>query len=75
MTPIIDLDATGKRIKAHMTRTGLSAVDVQKELNLTCVATVYHWIHGRNLPTIDNLVVLSRLFGCRVDDILVVRWV
>lgn len=75
MIPIIDVEETGKRIKAHMKRIGLTAVDVQKELNLTCVASVYHWMHGRNLPTIDNLVVLSRLFGCKIDDLLVVRWI
>lgn len=75
MTPIIDLEATGKKIKENMERKGLTPKDVQKELGLTVYQSVYHWIHGRNLPTIDNLVVLSRLFGCRIDDLLVVRWI
>lgn len=75
MIPVIDVQETGKRIKENMIRMELTPKDVQKELGLTVHQSVYHWIHGRNLPTIDNLVVLSRLFGCRIDDLLVVRWV
>ena len=75
MIPVIDVQGTGKKIKENMERIGLSVADVQKEFNLTCKASVYHWVHGRNLPTIDNLVVLSRLFGCKLDDLLVVKWI
>lgn len=75
MIPVIDVQQTGKKIKQTMEGAGLTPKDIQRELGLTVHQTVYHWIHGRNLPTIDHLVVLSRLFGCRIDDLLVVRWV
>lgn len=75
MTPVIDVQGTGKNIKGYMKKTGMTPKDIQKELGLAVYQSVYHWIHGRNLPTIDNLVILSRLFGCKIDDLLVVRWI
>ena len=75
MTPVIDVQETGNKIKENMEKVGMTPKDIQRELGLTVHQSVYHWMHGRNLPTIDNLVILSRLFGCKIDDLLVVRWV
>ena len=33
---------------------------------------IYKWQHGAALPTVDNLVVLSKIFDVAIDDILVV---
>lgn len=32
---------------------------------------VYKWIHGETLPTIDNLLILSRLLNVTMDRIIV----
>lgn len=68
--PTINLYETGQKIKAIMTRKGLSVRDVQEYLGLTTPQSVYHWINGRNLPTIDNLYALSELFSIPVDEML-----
>lgn len=75
MTPVIDAQGTGSKIKKHMQNKGMSAVDVQKELGLSSLMSVYFWFSGRNLPTLDNLVALAKLFECKIDDLLVVRWI
>ena len=47
-----------------------NSTDIQKYLGLTCVQTVYRWLDGINIPSIDNLYALSQLFGVKVDDML-----
>lgn len=69
--PVIDKKRTSERIKFLMYRNCLKPVDIQKYLGLTCVQTVYRWLDGINIPSIDNLYALSQLFGVMVDDMLV----
>ena len=49
---------------------GLSAKDVQEYLGLGCVQSVYRWIDGVNMPTIDNLYALSELLQVPIDAIV-----
>lgn len=72
---VINVEKTGKRIQANMKRAGFTVEELQKELNLAVPQSIYHWINGRNLPTIDNLLIMSRLFECKIDDLLVVEQV
>ena len=69
--PTIDMKATGRRIRRIMNQRKLSVKDVQKYLNLSSVQSIYHWLHGQSMPTIDNLYALSELFQLPVDAMLV----
>ncbi len=69
--PTIDVKQTARRIKFFMQYRHLNPLDIQKYLGLTCVQTVYRWLSGVNIPTVDNLYALSCLFGIKVDDMLV----
>lgn len=73
MTPIINVEATGKNIDKLMKERRLSKREIQEVCGFTTVQTIYKWVHGRCLPTVDNLLVLSYLFGVRIDDILVIE--
>ena len=33
-------------------------------------ATVSHWETGRRKPDVDDLIAISRYFGCKVDDLI-----
>lgn len=44
--------------------------DVQEYLGLGCVQSVYRWLDGINMPTIDNLYALSELFQVPIDAIV-----
>ena len=70
MFPTIDKKATGRRLKKLMQERGYSAKDIQAYLFLGSVQSVYHWLNGTTLPTVDNLYALSDLFGVTVDDLL-----
>ena len=59
--PVIDKKKMGDTLKRYMKEGGLTARDVQEYLGLACVQTVYRWIGGISVPTVDNLYALSRL--------------
>ena len=70
MFPVINNKETGLNLRRIMDSRGLSAKDVQEYLGLGCVQSVYRWIDGINMPTIDNLYALSALFQLPIDSIV-----
>lgn len=70
MLPTIDKKKTGINLRLMMDERGLTVKDVQKYLKLGSVQSVYHWLNGLSMPTVDNLYALSDLFQVPVDDML-----
>lgn len=70
MYPILDKQATGRRIRRLMDAAGVSVKDVQQYLGLSCVQSVYHWLDGSSMPTMDNIYALSELLQTPVDVML-----
>ena len=64
--PVIDMTATGRKIKTLMGQRGISARELQAIMGFPYVQTIYNWFTGKNMPIIDNLVV-TKVWG--VDDI------
>ena len=70
MHPIIDKRKTGINLQRIMDKRNISVKDVQNYLELNCVQSVYHWLNGISLPSVDNLYALSELFEVPVDALL-----
>ena len=75
LRPVLDLEATGAKIKTLMKQRGISPRQLQLILNFPYVQTVYNWFAGKNMPTIDNLVVLAQILGVPMDEIVVTTMV
>ena len=75
LRPVLDLDATGAKIKTLMKQRGITPRQLQIILNFPYVQTVYNWFAGKNMPTIDNLVVLAKILDAKIEDIIVTRMV
>lgn len=73
--PVIDLPRTGAKIDLLRKKANLSVKDIQEVFGFENPQTIYKWIHGRNLPTIDNLIILAEIFGVTVDDILSIDYI
>lgn len=69
--PVIDLKKTGENIKRLREARCISVVDLQYFLGLASPQAIYYWQRGINLPTVDHLYALSRLFKVSMDDILI----
>ena len=58
-----------------MKQKGITARQLQIIMDFPYVQTIYNWFAGKNMPTIDNLVVLAQVLGVQMDDIVVTRMV
>ncbi|MBR2038084.1 MAG: helix-turn-helix transcriptional regulator [Lachnospiraceae bacterium] len=70
MYPIIDKRETGINIRRIMDQHKLTVKAVQQFLGLGSAQSIYHWLNGISLPTIDNLYALSELFQVPMDDLI-----
>ena len=70
MFPTINKRETGLNLRRIMDSRGFTVRDVQRYLSLGSVQSVYHWLNGVSMPTIDNLYALSDLFRIPVDDMV-----
>jgi len=71
--PTIDMVRTGQNILRLRKQAGISVKDIQTELGLATPQAVYKWQQGVTLPSIDNMVILARLFGVSIEEILVIK--
>ena len=73
MCRVIDTVKTGKNIERLMAERGLTARDIQQRLGFAERRPVYFWLAGKNLPSIDNLLMPAEMMHVSMDDILVRR--
>ena len=69
--PVIDVKATGERINELKDAAGVTVKDIQTVMGFASPYPVYKWINGKNLPTLDNLMILAMVLGVKMDDIVV----
>lgn len=70
MYPVIDKAATGKRIREIMEERDVTVKDIQNYLSLSCVQSIYHWLEGKTMPTIDNLYAMSEYLNVSIDEMI-----
>ncbi len=67
----VNMEATGKRIKDLRSKKNIKIREMMEALGLESEQAIYKWMRGDSMPTIDNLLRLSCLFDCQIDDIVV----
>ncbi len=70
MYPRINKRETGIKLRKIMDEHGITVKDVQEYLKLGSVQSVYHWLNGLSMPTVDNLYALSEYFKLPIDDMI-----
>lgn len=70
--PSIDMEATGRNIKNFRKERRLKVVDVQDFFDFNTPQAIYKWERGECLPTVDNLVILTMIFKCKIEDLIVI---
>ena len=69
--PVVNMVETGKNIKALIKDNGYTVKDIQEEFGFTSPNAIYKWQKGESLPTVDNLLGLSFMFGVTINDIVI----
>ena len=63
---------TGNRIKELLKEQGYSVRDVQEVMGFENPQAIYKWLSGKSLPSLDNLLILSRLLHTNMENLLVI---
>lgn len=71
LKPVIDVKATGNQIKLLRKQNGFTVKDIQDIFSFEYPQAVYAWEQGKNVPTIDNLLVLAQLFNVSIENIII----
>ena len=71
--PTINMAATGANIKALLKSKGLKVADVQKMRGFNTPQSIFKWMRGDAMPSIDNLVILAHLLGVTIDQIIIIN--
>ena len=75
MKPIylsISQQATGDKIKELLKEQGFTVRDIQCAMGFENPQAIYKWLSGKSLPSLDNLVILSKVLHISIDEILVI---
>ena len=70
MYVVIDKKATGENIERLMKDSGISVRELRDYMGFACMQSIYHWLRGKNIPTVDNLLMLSILWDIPVNEII-----
>lgn len=69
--PVINLADTGENIKLLMKKRYITVKNLQKVLGFNTPTAIYKWLSGYTMPSLDNLVILSKYLDVSIDEILV----
>ncbi len=69
--PNIDMKATGRRIRELRKEHHLKVEEIAEYMGFESEQAIYKWQRGESLPKIENLFALSKIFGIKVDDIII----
>lgn len=68
----LDSKKTGLKIRKLMDERGIGVSRLALFMGINNMS-VYQWFYGHSLPSTANLVKLSGLLNCKVDEILVTK--
>lgn len=69
--PVIDFEKTGNRIKELRKINGFSVNDLQQIFGFEYPQAIYAWESGKNIPVVENLLILAQLFHVEMSEIVV----
>ena len=71
----IDVPSTASNLKTLMDKNNITVRQLQGELGFNNPNSIYKWLRGEQLPSIDNLFIISSVLKCTIEDIVIInRW-
>ena len=71
--PTINMTATGLNIKSLIKANGLKVAEIQAIYGFNTPQSIFKWMHGEAMPSIDNLVILAHILGVSIDKIIIIN--
>ncbi len=71
--PNINMEKTGLLLRDKVSEQGYTVKDIQRYLGLSCPQPIYRWFKGKVLPSLDHLLMLSRILHVHMEELLVLE--
>ena len=68
---MIDMKKTGKQIHNLIILNGFTIGAISDYMGFSSNRSVYKWLSGQTLPSLDSLVLLSDLMKVPVDELII----
>lgn len=69
--PVIDMEKTGRTIKALCISRGITARAIQEYMHFSNTQSVYNWFAGKTMPSLDNFYALSLMLQVPMEEMIV----
>ena len=69
----INMTQTGKNISRLRKENGITVKQTQDVRGFNTPQAVYKWQRGETMPSLDNILVLSKLFNKSVEEIVAIE--
>ena len=67
---VIDMKETGRNMKEMLKERHIKVSEVSRYMGFQEPQAVYKWLRGDSLPTVDNLLRLSKLLNVPMQEII-----
>lgn len=67
------MTATGSNIKSLIKANGLKVAEIQAVYGFNTPQSIFKWMRGEAMPSIDNLVILAHILGVSIDRIIIIN--
>ena len=67
----INMEKTGARIKRSIKESGYTMREIMEITGITTEQTIYKWYSGKSIPSLETQIILCRLLGLRITELLV----
>lgn len=75
LKPVLDMVGTGEKIKKLRKFNNISVSTLQEVFGMANPQAIYNWESGKNMPSIDNLLILAQIFDCSVESIIATKFI
>ena len=69
--PVINMTATGSNIKTLIKAKGIKVTELQNILGFNTPQSIFKWMRGDAMPSIDNIVILAHILDVPIDEIII----
>ena len=67
------MTATSLNIKSLIKANGLKVAEIQAIYGFNTPQSIFKWMRGEAMPSIDNLVILAHILGVSIDKIIIIN--
>lgn len=67
----INMEKTGSNINNIILSKNKSIKEISDLLGFSSTRSVYKWLSGQTLPSLDSLIILSEILETTMDDLII----